>query len=86
MARMQVFARSLARKTVLMSDGTVVGTLHNITADLKTGLLLSVIVKPAKNTNIPELEKKDGFYIIPFDTVKSISDYIVIDRRLIKRR
>ncbi len=82
---MQVFARSLAKKTVLMSDGTVVGILHNITADLKTGLLLSVIVRPAKNTNIPELEKKDGFYIIPFDTVKSVSDYIVIDRKMVKK-
>ncbi len=82
---MRVFARSLAKKTVLMSDGTVVGILHNITADLKTGLLLNVVVKPAKNSNIPELEKRDGFYIIPFDTVKSVSDYIVIDRKKIRR-
>ncbi len=82
---MRVFARSLAKKTVLMSDGTVVGTLHNITADLRTGLLLDIIVKPAKDSNIPELEKQNGFYIIPFETVKSISDYIVIDRRKIKR-
>ncbi len=82
---MRVFARSLAKKTVLMSDGTVVGVLYNITADLETGLLLNVVVKPAKNSNIPELEKRDGFYIIPFDTVKSISDYIVIDRKKIRK-
>ncbi len=81
---MRVFARSLAKKTVLMSDGTVVGVLYNITADLKTGLLLNVVVKPAKNSNIPELEKRDGFYIIPFDAVKSVSDYIVIDRKKIR--
>ncbi len=82
---MRVFARSLAKKTVLMSDGTVVGVLYNITVDLETGLLLNVVVKPAKNSNIPELEKRDGFYIIPFDTVKSISDYIVIDRKKIRK-
>ncbi len=82
---MRVFARSLAKKTVLLSDGTVVGVLHNITADLKTGMLLNLIVKPAKNSNIPELEKQDGFYVIPFETVKSVSDYVVIDKRALKK-
>ncbi|HDM60179.1 MAG TPA: PRC-barrel domain containing protein [Archaeoglobus veneficus] len=78
-----IFARSLAKKTVLLSDGTVVGTVYNITADLKTGSLLEILVRP--QSNIPELEKENGLYIIPFETVKSIADYIVIDRRMLRK-
>ena len=78
-----IFARSLAKKTVLLSDGTVVGTVYNITADLKTGSLLEILVRP--QSNIPELEKENGLYVIPFETVKSIADYIVIDRRMLRK-
>ncbi|AEA48090.1 PRC-barrel domain-containing protein [Archaeoglobus veneficus] len=78
-----IFARSLAKKTVLLSDGTVVGTVYNVTADLKTGTLMDILVKP--RNDIPELEKQDGLYVIPFETVKSIADYVVIDRRMLRK-
>lgn len=77
-----VFAKSLARKTVLLSDGTVIGTVYNITVDLKTGTLIDLLVKP--QNDVPELKKQDGLYIIPFDSVKSISDYVVIDKRKLR--
>ncbi len=77
-----VFAKSLARKTVLLSDGTVVGTVYNVTVDLKTGTLIDLLVKP--QNDVSELRKQDGLYIIPFDSVKSISDYVVIDRRKLR--
>jgi len=77
-----VFAKSLARKTVLLSDGTVVGTVYNITVDLKTGTLIDLLVKP--QNDVPELKKQDGLYVIPFDSVKSISDYVVIDKRKLR--
>jgi sporulation protein YlmC with PRC-barrel domain len=79
-----VFAKSLAKKMVLLSDGTVVGTLYNITVDFKTGSLLDLIIKPGQNP-VEELEKQDGFYIVPFDAVKSISDYIVLDKRKLRK-
>jgi sporulation protein YlmC with PRC-barrel domain len=77
-----VFARSLAKKTVLLSDGTVIGTVYNLTVDLRTGSLIDLLVKP--QNDIPELKKNDGLYIIPFDSVKSISDYVVIDRKRLR--
>ncbi len=80
-----VFAKSLAKKMVLLSDGTVVGTLYNVTVDLKTGSILELIVKPGQNP-VPELEKHNNLYIVPFESVKSISDYIVLDKRKILRR
>lgn len=76
---MEIGARSLARKVVVLTDGTVVGTLYNITVDFKTGFLMSLIVKP--KSEIPEFNKEEGMYIIPFDHVKAIRDYIVVDRR-----
>jgi sporulation protein YlmC with PRC-barrel domain len=80
-----VFAKSLAKKMVLLSDGTLVGTLYNLTVDLKTGSILELIIKPAQNP-VPELEKQNNLYIVPFESVKSISDYIVLDRRKILRK
>ena len=77
-----VFAKSLAKKMVLLSDGTIVGTVYNLTVDLRTGSLIDLLVKP--QNDVPELRKQDGLYIIPFDNVKSISDYVVIDKRKLR--
>ncbi len=77
-----ITARSLAKKTVTLSDGTIVGQLYNITVDLKSGTLLNLLVKPVRE--IPGLKMEDGLYVIPFESVKAISDYIVIDKRKIK--
>ncbi len=79
-----ILARSLAKKTVVLSDGTVVGKLHNITVDFKTGSLVSLIVKPMND--VPSFKKEDGFYIIPFEYVRALKDYIVVDDRKIRRR
>lgn len=75
---MKVPVRSLSRKTVVLTDGTVVGSLYNIIVDFKTGALLNLIVKPLNE--IPELRKEENMYIIPFSSVTSLKDYIVIDK------
>lgn len=78
-----LLAKSLGKKVVLLSDGTVVGSVYNITMDLKTGSLIDIVVKP--QNEVPDLEKQNGLYIIPFESVKSISDYVVLDKRKIKQ-
>ncbi|RLI78354.1 PRC-barrel domain containing protein [Archaeoglobales archaeon] len=78
-----ILAKSLSKKVVLLSDGTVVGTVYNITVDLRTGSLIDLLVKP--QTEIPEIVKEDGIYVIPFESVKSVSDYVVLDRRKLRR-
>ncbi len=80
---MDVPARSLARKTVVLTDGTVVGTLYNITVDFKTGSIVNLLVKP--QNEIPEFRKDEGLYLIPFDCVRSLKDYIVVDRRKLRK-
>ncbi|MFO7967621.1 MAG: PRC-barrel domain-containing protein [Archaeoglobaceae archaeon] len=78
-----LYAKSLGKKVVLLSDGTVVGSVYNVTMDLKTGSLIDIVVKP--QNEVPDLEKQNGLYIIPFESVKSISDYVVLDRRKINQ-
>ena len=79
---MDVLARSLSRKTVVLTDGTVVGSLHNITVDFRTGAIVNLIVKP--QNEIPEFRKEEGMYIIPFEYVRALKDYIVVDRRKVR--
>ncbi|AIY89123.1 PRC-barrel domain-containing protein [Geoglobus acetivorans] len=74
-----VFAREMLNKVVLLSDGTVVGVVHTLTFDFKTGSLVNVVVRP-KN-EVEGLKKEDGYYIIPFESVRSVSDYVVVDRK-----
>uniref|UniRef100_UPI0030BA2B4E PRC-barrel domain-containing protein n=1 Tax=Archaeoglobus fulgidus TaxID=2234 RepID=UPI0030BA2B4E len=79
---MYVPARSLARKSVVLTDGTVVGTLYNITVDFKTGTIVNLLVKP--ENEIPDFKKEEGLYIIPFECVRSLKDFIVVDRRRVR--
>ncbi|AKG92336.1 hypothetical protein GAH_00310 [Geoglobus ahangari] len=76
-----VLAREMLNKVVLLSDGTIVGVVHTLTFDYKTGSLVNVVVRP-KN-EVEGLKKEDGYYIIPFESVRSVSDYVVIDRKRI---
>jgi len=80
---MQMLAKTLARKTVVLTDGTVVGTLYNITVDFKTGSIVNLLVKP--QNDIPEFKKEEGVYIIPFECVKALKDYIVVDKRKLRK-
>lgn len=73
-----VYSKSLIRKEVMSSDGTIVGTLANVTMDLRTGTLSNLIVKP-ENKNL-RIRMQNGFYIIPFEDVRAVRDFIVIDR------
>lgn len=77
-----LMAKSLGKKVVLLSDGTVVGSVYNVSMDLKTGGLVDILIKP--QNEVPELEMQNGIYMVPFDSVKSISDYVVLDKRRIR--
>ncbi len=76
-----VLAREILNKVVLLSDGTIVGVVHTITFDYKTGSLVNIVVKP-KN-EVEGLKKDEGYYIIPFESVRSVSDYVVVDKKRI---
>ncbi len=76
-----VYSRQLAKKKVMTSDGTLIGVLHNIISDLETGELISLVVRPDMGIDPSEYQTEDGYILIPFRAVRSVRDYIVIDRR-----
>lgn len=77
-----VFARDILNKVVLLSDGTIVGIVQTLTFDFKTGSLVNIVVKP--RNNIEWMRKDNGYYIIPFESVRSVSDYVVVDKKMIQ--
>jgi sporulation protein YlmC with PRC-barrel domain len=78
----EVLARNLSNKAVMGSDGAEIGTLHNVTTDIKTGHLHDLVVEPH-----PEADQSFEFdrdeannYLVPARRVQAVKDYIVVDR------
>lgn len=82
----RVFARSLSRKKIMSNDGKLIGTLKNIRVDFDSGQVLEMIIHPDQtfSTDGYTLED-DKLLIIPFEAVKDIKDYIVVDRFLARK-
>jgi sporulation protein YlmC with PRC-barrel domain len=80
----KTFCQSLARKRVMSNDGMLIGTVRNVMIDLNTGQVVDLIIKP------DDTFRTDGYRIdgdrmfVPFEAVKDIKDYIVVDRYLMK--
>jgi sporulation protein YlmC with PRC-barrel domain len=82
----RVFARSLSRKKIMSNDGKLIGTLKNIRVDFDSGQVVELIIHPDQTfvTDGYTLED-DKLLIIPFEAVKDIKDYIVVDRFIARK-
>jgi sporulation protein YlmC with PRC-barrel domain len=82
----RVFARSLSRKKIMSNDGKLIGTLKNIRVDFDSGQVQAMIVHPDQ-TFVTEgyTMEDDKLVVIPFESVKDIKDYIVVDRFLARK-
>ena len=82
----RVFARSLSRKKIMSNDGRLIGTLKNIRVDFDSGQVQAMIVHPDQ-TFVTEgyTMEDDKLVVIPFESVKDIKDYIVVDRFLARK-
>lgn len=75
--------KNLAGKDVMNSSGSRIGTLFNVTVDLRTGDLKRLLVTPEQD--VPTFERPEfptdthGRYEIPVEEVQSVNDYIIID-------
>lgn len=77
----EVLAENLSEKEVMGSDGASLGTLYNITMDLKTGSLQNLVVDPGERNVDPNFERDDhGNFLVPVSHVKAVKDTIVVDR------
>jgi len=82
----RVFARSLSKKKIMSNDGKLIGILKNIRVDFDSGQVQAMIVHPDQTfvTDGYTMED-DKLLVIPFESVKDIKDYIVVDRYLARK-
>lgn len=78
-----VLAETLSEKAVMGADGTELGSLYNITMDVKTGELDSLIVSPDEQIAVSSVSfntDSAGRFHVPVSRVDAVKDYIVVDR------
>ncbi|MDY6931747.1 MAG: PRC-barrel domain-containing protein [Halobacteriota archaeon] len=77
----KVFATEMVDKKVLSTDGDNIGILNNIIIDLRSGNLVDIVVKLDLEADKSSLKVSDGgSAFLPFDSVRAIKDYIVVDK------
>ena len=77
-----ILAQNLADKGVMRNDGKEMGILKNITVDLKTGRLESIVVAPKEAIVQSEFDdynrNSEGNFLVPVSLVESVTDNIMI--------
>jgi len=76
---MEIPVTKLSKKDIVSSNGDEIGSLHNVTMNMKTGELLDLIIEPHREVDTSNYETKEDYIIIPFKNVKAIKDMIVVD-------
>jgi sporulation protein YlmC with PRC-barrel domain len=76
---MKVFATELQGRTVMSTDGKIIGQLDNFVVDTKDGEVHHVLVIPHEDID-PEKFRMDsqGRLVIPFKKLKSAKDVVVM--------
>ncbi len=75
----KVFAGDLAGKEIVDIDGTVLGEVENVVFDMQTGHLIDLVAKPDSELRRQKYREDGKYVLIPFGSVVSIKDYIVVD-------
>jgi sporulation protein YlmC with PRC-barrel domain len=73
-----VLAENLSGKAVMGSDGAELGTLYNITMDLKTGELHDLLVEPNLEVSSDYELDDENLLHVPVGNVRAVKDYIVV--------
>ena len=77
----EILAENLSDKEVMGSDGASLGTLYNVTMDLKTGSLHHLVVDPGDRSVDVGFERDEhGNIMVPVNRVQAVKDTIVVAR------
>ncbi|OUJ18078.1 Protein implicated in RNA metabolism containing PRC-barrel domain [Methanonatronarchaeum thermophilum] len=76
---MEIPVTKLSKKDIVSSDGDEIGSLYNVTMNMKTGELLDLIIEPHREVDPSNYETQDDYIVIPFQNVKAIKDMIVVE-------
>jgi len=77
-----VLARSLSHKRIMTNDGKAIGELRNLMVDLETGQLTDLVIEPDDSFDTTGYQMESDRMLVPFESVRDIKDFIVIDRYL----
>lgn len=77
-----ILARSLSRKEIVTNDGKSIGVLRNLMVDFDTGLITDLILEPDESFDTEGFTMDGDRMLVPFEAVRDIKDFIVIDRYL----
>lgn len=81
---MEAFANELSNKTVIDTQGSVIGELHNVTLNFNTGELQNLLVNPNGSPTDQQRHKSkyrttdEGHYMISAELVTAVKDQIVV--------
>ncbi|MDY6930422.1 MAG: PRC-barrel domain-containing protein [Halobacteriota archaeon] len=76
-----VFATEMVEMKVLSTEGDNMGTLSNLVIDQKSGDVVDMIIKLDLNADRAGLQvTENGLALLPFESIRAIKDYIVVDR------
>lgn len=78
------FTHNIRKKRVMSTDGKIIGQIKNISFDARTGQLLKLSVHPDAGFDTTGFRVDNGAVVIPFDAVRDITDFIVVDRYMLK--
>ncbi|HJJ89350.1 MAG TPA: PRC-barrel domain-containing protein [Methanocorpusculum sp.] len=78
------FTHSIRRKRVVSTDGKIIGQIKNITFDRATGQLINLVVRPDQTFDASGYKQDGGVIYLPFEAVKDITDFIVVDRFMLR--
>jgi len=74
----EVLATKLSDRPVLADDGETLGTVHNVTMNLRTGELETLTFDP--DADVDADTDDDGRVRMPAECIQSVDDYLVVDR------
>jgi len=66
----------------ISSDGVTLGVLNNIIMDVRSGSIEDIVVKPDIALDKAKYKEEGEFVLMPFDSVRAIKDYIVVDKTM----
>ncbi|MCL2459986.1 MAG: PRC-barrel domain-containing protein [Euryarchaeota archaeon] len=77
-----ILARALAKKQIITNDGKVLGVLKNLLVDIESGQITEIVLTPDPGFDVTDYQMDGERMLIPFESVRDIKDYIVVDRYL----
>jgi len=77
----KVLTQKLMNMKVIDVEGSEIGRVRNIIADVRTGVLTDLVVEPEGELELDTSSlKRDGeFILVPFEHVRAVGDIITVE-------